>query len=149
MAESHDFVNLLAYIEKEEDSLKVLQCSNLKNCFLTGKANTKREETLSGLSITSDAFAMPLSDMPVGAVHASYWIQPCLCMTCQCGPYMHRVFHPLDFLGTTIPDCRHENIEFAVENIKQFVLLQARLIAGTRGYGLRLRASVRDCCEDI
>ena len=43
MAEPDALANLLAYIEKEADGLKVLQCKTLKDCLVTGKANSKRE----------------------------------------------------------------------------------------------------------
>ena len=43
MAEPDAFAKLLAYIEKEADNLKVLQLNTLKDCLVTGKANSKRE----------------------------------------------------------------------------------------------------------
>ena len=43
MAELDPFANLLAYTEKEADNLKVLQLHTLKDCLVTGKANSKRE----------------------------------------------------------------------------------------------------------
>ena len=43
MATSDAFANLLAYIKKEADTLKVLQRNSLKECLLTGKASWKHE----------------------------------------------------------------------------------------------------------
>jgi len=43
MAEPQAFANFLAYIEKEADTLKVLQCDTLKDCLMTGKATGQRE----------------------------------------------------------------------------------------------------------
>ena len=43
MAEPEAFANFLAYIEKEADTLKVLQCDTLKDCLMTGKATGQRE----------------------------------------------------------------------------------------------------------
>ena len=43
MATSDAFANLLAYIKKEADTLKVLQRNSLKECLLPGKASWKHE----------------------------------------------------------------------------------------------------------
>ena len=43
MVEPDAFTQLLSYVERETETLKLLRCQTLKECLLTGKANSKRE----------------------------------------------------------------------------------------------------------
>ena len=43
MVESDAFAQLLSYIEKETETLKLLRCKTLKECLLSGKASSKRD----------------------------------------------------------------------------------------------------------
>ena len=43
MVEPDAFTQLLSYVERETETLKRLRCQTLKECLLTGKANSKRE----------------------------------------------------------------------------------------------------------
>ena len=42
MVEPDAFAQLLSYVKKETETLKLLRCKTLKDCLLTGKANSKR-----------------------------------------------------------------------------------------------------------
>ena len=43
MVEPDAFAQLLSYVEKETETLKLLRCKTLKECLLSGKASSKRD----------------------------------------------------------------------------------------------------------